>query len=139
MTIILTLASLITLFGLPPFGSSTALMCRADSVPAPQHYSFKLASASSPNQERWSTLVSYPTKIRVRTEISLPIGFNPTTVRVSLGDRLLAVDEGYVFIPNTNRIQVLDEEALTSNQPIKVRYEGIATPVANRLRLGYRP
>lgn len=139
MTIVLMLVSLITLFGLAPFGNSTALSSRPDSVPAPQRYYLKLASASSLSQERWSTLVSYPTKARVRTEISLPIGFNPTTVRVSLGERVLAVDEDYVFIPNANRIRVLDEEALTSDQPIKITYEGVASPVSNRLRLRYRP
>ena len=139
MTIVLTLASLISLFGLPLFGGSTDLSSRTDSIPVPQRYPFKLASASSPNQERWSTLVSYPTKARLRTEISLPLGFNPTTVRISLGDRVLTVNEDYVFIPNANRIRVLDEEALTSDQPIKIIYEGVATPVSERLRLRYKP
>lgn len=139
MKIVLTLASLITLSGLPPFGSSTTVISRPDSVPAQQRHQFKLASDSSPNQKRWSTLVIYPTKTRSRNEISLPIGFNQTTVRVSLGDRLLQVDEDYVFIPNANRIRVLDENALTSQYPIKITYEGVANTVYKRLTLGYKP
>ena len=110
-----------------------------DSVPAQQRDHFKLASDRSSNQKRWSTLVIYSTKARSRSEISLPIGFDQTTVRVSLGDRVLQVDEDYVFIPNANRIRVLDEESLTSQQPIKITYEGIAHPVYKRLTVGCKP
>lgn len=139
MSTVLTLASLIALSGLAPLSSSTAVSSRPDSLPAQQRHHFKLTADSSPTQKQWSTLVIYPAKTRSRTEISLPIGFNQTTVRVSLGDRVLQLDEDYVFIPNANRIRVLDEEALTSQQPIKIRYEGVTNPVNKRLTLGYKP
>ena len=52
---------------------------------------------------------------------------------------MLEVDEDYVFIPDANRIRVLDEEALTSQQPIRISYQGIDNTVNKRLNLGYKP
>ena len=135
----LPLLPLITLSALSAFGRSTAFSSEPDSVPAPQRYSVKLAADTSPKQKQWATVFFYPAKSRSGNEIRLPIGFNPTTVRLSLGDRVLQVDEDYVFVPNANRIRVLDEEALTSQQPIRITYEEVASPVYKGLRLGYRP
>ncbi|SOD97711.1 hypothetical protein SAMN06269250_5895 [Spirosoma fluviale] len=135
----LTLVAFFTLSGLSAFGRSTTFSSKLDSVPAQQRFHFKLAADSSPNQKQWASVFFYPSRSQSGNEISLPIGFNQTTVRVSSGDRVLQVDEDYVFIPNANRIRVLDEEALKSQQPIKIRYEGIANPVNKRLTLGYRP
>ena len=135
----LTLVGLITLLGLSAFGRSTTFRSKPDSVPAQQRYHFKLASDNSPKQQQWATVFFYPAKSRSGNEISLPVGFNPTTLRLSSGDRVLAADEDYVFIPNANRIRVLDEEALTAQQPIKIMYEGVAKPVNKRLNLGYKP
>lgn len=134
-----TLVCLITLSGLSAFGRSTTFSSKLDSVPAQQRYHFKLASDDSPKQQQWATVFFYPAKSQSGNEISLPVGFNPTTLRVSSGDRVLAADEDYVFIPNANRIRVLDEEALTSQQPIKIMYEGVAKTVNKRLILRYRP
>ena len=139
MKIVLALASLFTLSGLPPFGRSTAVSSRLDSIPSHHRYQVKLDSDSSPNKKQWSTLFIYPAKTRPRNEISLPVGFNQTTIQISSGDRVLQVDEDYVFIPDANRIRVLDEDALTSPLPIKITYEGVANPVYKRLTLGYRP
>ena len=139
MKIILTLVFLITLSGLPAFARSTAFSSKPDSVPAQQRYHFKLASDTSPTQKQWATVFFYPSKSRSGNEISLPLGFNQTTVRVSSGDRVLQVDDDYVFIPNANRIRVLDEDALTAPQPIRVTYEGVAHTVYKGIRLGYRP
>jgi hypothetical protein len=138
MKIILTLVSLITLTGLSAFGRSTAFISKPDSIPTQQRFHVKLASDTSPNQQQWATVFFYPSKSRSDNEIRLPLGVNPTTVRLSSGDRLLQVDEDYVFIPNANRIRVLDEDALTSQQPIRITYEGVAKPAHKGLRLGYR-
>ena len=135
----LTLTGLITLSGLSAFGQSTAFSSKLDSVPPQQRYHFKLALDTSPKQQQWATVFFYPAKSRSDNEIRLPLGVNQTTVRVSLGDRVLAVDEDYVFIPNANRIRVLDEEALTAQQPIRISYQGVANTVNNRLNLGYKP
>lgn len=135
----LTLTGLITLSVLSAFGQSTAFSSKLDSVPPQQRYHFKLALDTSPKQQQWATVFFYPAKSRSDNEIRLPLGVNQTTVRVSLGDRVLAVDEDYVFIPNANRIRVLDEEALTAQQPIRISYQGVANTVNNRLNLGYKP
>ena len=135
---ILPLISLIILSGLSAFGRSTTFSSEPDSVPAPQRYHFRLAADTSPSQKQWATVLFYPAKSRLDNEIRLPVGFNPTTVRVSLGDRMLEVDEDYVFVPNANRIRVLAEDALTSQQPIRITYEEVAKPVYEGLRLGYR-
>ena len=129
----LILIGLITLSGLSAFGRSTTLSSQLDSLPAPQRYHFKLASDTGPKQQPWTTVFFYPAKSPAGNEISLPLGFDPTTLRLSSGDRVLAVDEDYVLIPNANRIRVLDEEALTAQQPIRISYQGI------RLNLGYKP
>ncbi|MVM36243.1 hypothetical protein GO755_39905 [Spirosoma sp. HMF4905] len=139
MKIILTSVFLITLSGLSVFGRSTAVSSKPDSVPAQQRVHFKLASTTSPNQQQWATVFFYPAKSRSGNEINLPVGFNQTTVRLSSGDRVLEVDEDYLFIPNANRIRVLDEDALTSQHPIKITYEGIVKTVDKRLILRYRP
>lgn len=139
MKIILTLVFLSTLSGLPAFARSTAFSSEPDSVPAQQRYRVKLASDASPNQKQWATVFFYPSKSRSGNEIRLPLGFNQTTVRVSSGDRVLQVDEDYVFVPNANLIRVLDENALTSQQPIRITYEGVTHTVYKGIRLGYRP
>lgn len=139
MKISLPVLALITLSSLSAVGRSTAFSSGPDSVPAPQRYPFKLASDTSPTQKQWATVFFYPSKSRSGNEIRLLIGFNPTTVRVSLGDRMLEVDEDYVFVPNANRIRVLAEDALTSPQPVRITYEEVAKPVYKGLRLGYRP
>ncbi|MBD2705407.1 hypothetical protein IC229_32640 [Spirosoma sp. BT702] len=136
---ILGLLSLLTLSGSPTFGCSTAFTSKPDSVPAQQRYHFKLASDINPNQTQWSTVFFYPSKSRSGNEIRLPLGVNQTTVRLSSGDRVLEIDEDYVFIPNANRIRVLDEDALTAQYPIRITYEGIANTVNKRLILRYRP
>lgn len=135
----LTLVCLITLSGLSAFGRSTTFSSKLDSLPPQQRYHFKLASDNSPKQQQWATVFFYPSKSRSGNEIRLPLGVNQTTVRLSSGDRVLEVDEDYVFIPNANRIRVLDEEALTSQQPIRISYQGIANTVNKRLSLGYKP
>lgn len=139
MKIILTSVFLITLSGLSVFGRSTAVSSKPDSVPAQQRFHFKLASNTSPNQQQWATVFFYPAKSRSGNEINLPVGFNQTTVRLSSGDRVLQVDEDYVFVPNANRIRVLDEDALTSQQPIRITYQRVANKVDKRLILRYRP
>ncbi len=139
MKIILTLVSLVILSGLSAFGRSTAFRSKPDSIPTQQRFHVKLASATSPNQAQWSTVFFYPSKSQSGNEIRLPLGVNQTTVRVTLGDRVLQVDEDYVFVPNANRIRVLDEDALTSQQPMRITYEEVAKPVHRGLRLGYRP
>lgn len=139
MKIILTLVFLSALSCLPAFARSTAFSIEPDSIPAQQRYHVKLASNVSPNQTQWATVSFYPSKSRSGNEIRLPLGFNQTTVRVSSGDRVLQVDEDYVFIPNANLIRVLDEDALTSQQPTRVTYEGVPHTVYEGIRLGYRP
>jgi hypothetical protein len=138
MKIILTLVSLITLSGLSAFGRSTAFSSKPDSIPTQQRFHFKLASDTSPNQHQWATVFFYPSKSRSGNEIRLPLGVDQTTVRLSSGDRVLQVDEDYVFVPSANRIRVLDEDALTSQQPIRITYKGVAKPAYDGLRLGYR-
>ena len=139
MKISLTFVCLITLSGLSAFGRSTTCSSKPDSVPAQQRYHFKLASDNNPEQQQWFTVFFYPAKSQSRNEINLLVGFNPTTLRLSSGDRVLTADEDYVFIPNANRIRVLDEEALTAQQPIKIMYERVTNPVHKRLSLGYKP
>lgn len=139
MKITLTFVVVIIFSGFSAFGRSTAFSSKPDSVPAQQRFHVKLASDTSPNQTQWSTVFFYPSKSRSGNEIRLPLGVNQTTVRVSLGDRVLQVDEDYVFVPNANRIRVLDEDALTAQQPIRITYEGVAKPVHKGLRLGYKP
>ena len=139
MKISLTFVCLITLSDLSAFGRSTTFSSKPDSVPAQQRYPLKLAADTSPTQKQWATVFFYPAKSQSGNEISLPLGFNPTSVRLSSGDRVLQVDEDYVLIPNANRIRVLDEEALTAQQPIKITYEGVPKTVDKRLILGYRP
>lgn len=134
----LTLLCLITLSGLSAFGQSTTFSNMLDSILPQQRYHFKLASDNSPKQQQWATVFFYPSKRPSGNEIRLPLGVNQTTVRLSSGDRVLAVDEDYVFIPDANRIRVLDEEALTAQQPIRIMYEGVDKPVSNRLSLGYK-
>ena len=131
----LTLVCLITLSGLSAFGRSTTFSSKPDSIPAQQRYPFKLASDTSPRQQQWATEFFYPSKSPFGNEIRLPLGVNQTTLRLSLGDRVLQVDEDYVFIPDANRIRVLDEEAMTAQQPIRIMYEGVDTTVNNRLNL----
>ena len=135
----LTLVCLITLAALSKFGRSMTFSSKPDSVPAQQRYHFKLASDTSSQQTQWATVFFYPSKSPSGNEIRLPLGVNQTTLRLSLGDRVLQVDEDYVFIPNANRIRVLDEEALTAQQPIRISYQGIATTVHKRLSLRYKP
>ena len=135
----LTVVGLITLSGLSAFGRSTAFSSKPDSLPAPQRYHFKLASDTSPKQQPWATVFFSPAKRPSGNEIRLPLGVNQTTLRLSLGDRVLKVDEDYVFIPDANRIRVLDEEALTAQQPIRISYQGVATTDNNQLNLGYKP
>jgi hypothetical protein len=106
-------------------------------VPAQQRYHFKLASDTSSHQTQWTSVLFYPSKRPFGNEIRLPLGVNQTTVRLSSGDRVLKVDEDYVFIPNANQIRVLDEEALTAPQPIRIMYEGVTKPV-NKRQYGYR-
>ncbi|MBD2757408.1 hypothetical protein [Spirosoma validum] len=130
---------LITLSGLSAFGRSTTFSNKPDSIPSQQRYPFKLASDTGPRQQQWATEFFYPSKSPSGNEIRLPLGVNQTTVRLSLGDRVLSVDEDYVFIPNANRIRVLDEEALTAQYPIRITYQGIANPVNKLLNLGYKP
>ncbi|GAB3946714.1 hypothetical protein GCM10028805_17680 [Spirosoma harenae] len=116
-----------------------AFTSKPDSVPAQQRSHVKLAPNISPNQTQWATVFFYPSKSQSGNEIRLPLGVNQSTVRLSSGDRVLEVDEDYVFIPNANRIRVLDEDALTAQYPIRITYEGVATTVNNRLILRYRP
>jgi hypothetical protein len=139
MKITLTFVFVIIFSGVSAFGRSTTFSSKPDSVPAQQRYHFRLASDTSPNQTQWSTLFFYPSRSRSGNEIRLPLGVNQTTVRLSSGDRVLQVDEDYVFIPNANRIRVLDEDALTAQHPIRITYEGIANPVNKRLILRYMP
>ncbi|GAB3790276.1 hypothetical protein GCM10028818_60140 [Spirosoma horti] len=135
----LTLIGLFTLSCLSAFGQSTAFSSKLDSLPAQQRYHFKLASDTRPKKQQWATVFFYPSKSPSGNEIRLPLGVNQTTVRLSSGDRVLQVDEDYVFIPNANQIRVLDEEALTAQQPIRISYQGVANTVNNRLNLGYKP
>lgn len=134
----LTVVFVIIFSGLSASGRSTAFRSKPDSLPTQQRYPVKLASDTSPHQQQWATVFFYPSKSRSDNEIRLPLGVNQTTVRLSSGDRVLQVDEDYVFIPNANRIRVLDEDALTSQQPIRITYQGVAQPAHKGLRLGYR-
>lgn len=135
----LALVCLITLSGLSAFGQLTTFSSKTDSVPAQQRNSFKLASDTGPKQQPWATVFFYPAKSQSGNEIRLPLGVNQSTLRLSSGDRVLQVDEDYVFIPSANLIRVLDENALTAEQPIRISYQGIANAVNNRLILGYKP
>ncbi|GAB2516799.1 hypothetical protein [Spirosoma aerophilum] len=139
MKITLPFVVVVIFSGVSAFGRSTTFSSKLDSIPAQQRYHFKLAADSSPKQTQWSTVFFYPSKSRSGNEIRLPLGVNQTTVRLSSGDRVLQVDEDYVFIPNANRIRVLDEDALTAQYPIRITYEGIANTVNNRLILRYKP
>ena len=131
MKIITALLLLATLTGLSQFDGSATFALSQDSIPPRQRYQFKLASIGSSTGRQWSTLVIHPTKIRSGNEILLPVGFNENTIRVSSGERLLQVNEDYGFIPNVNRVRILDEDALTSQYPLKIVYE--------RLILGSKP
>ncbi|XAZ82050.1 hypothetical protein A6C57_27280 (plasmid) [Fibrella sp. ES10-3-2-2] len=139
MKISLTLLFLLTLSGLSVFGRSKAVSSKLDSVPTQQRFHFKLASTTSPNQQQWVTVSFYPAKSRSGNEINLPIGFNQRTMRISSGDRVLQVDKDYVFVPDANRIRVFDQDALTSQQPIRITYQRVAATVDKRLILRYRP
>ena len=139
MKITLTFVCVIIFSGLSTFDRSTAFTSKPDSLPPQQRYRFKLASDTSPNQTQWATVFFYPSKSRSGHEIRLPLGVNQTTLRLSSGDRVLEVDEDYVFIANANRIRVLDDDALTAQHPIRITYEGIATTVNKRLIVRYRP
>jgi hypothetical protein len=123
MKIIATLVLLTTLTDLPQFDELTTFAIKQDSIPSRQRYQLRLASNGSTSGKQWTTLIIHPAKIRSGNEILLPIGFNKNTVRISSGDRLLQVDEDYVFIPDINRIRILDENALTSHYPLKITYE----------------
>jgi hypothetical protein len=123
MKIITALVLLVTLIDLPLFGGSTSFAVKQDSILARQRYHLRLAGSGNPAEKHWSTLVVYPTKVRLGNEIGLPIGFNENTVRISSGDKILQLGEDYVFIPNANRIRILDEDALTSQHPLRITYE----------------
>lgn len=123
MKIIVTLVLLISLTDLPQFDELTTFAVKQDSIPSRQRYQLKLASNGSTSEKQWTTLVIHPAKTRSGNEILLPIGVDKNKVRISSGDRLLQVDEDYVFILNINRIRILDENVLTSQYPLKITYE----------------
>ena len=73
--------------------------------------------------KRLYTIVVQPAKLRLGNEIALPVGVDERTVMVLSDDRVLQLWEDYVFIPDANRIRILDENALKSERPLKVSYE----------------
>lgn len=72
------------------------------------------------------TLVVKPSKNGAGNEITLPVGFIEKSISVSSGDKILRIEEDYIYIPDRNRIRVLNETALKSGQPIRITFERLA-------------
>ncbi|GAB3956603.1 hypothetical protein GCM10028805_46990 [Spirosoma harenae] len=89
-----------------------------------------LTSTNLGDTKQRYTLVAQPAKLRLGNEIVLPVGVDERTVTVLSGDRVLQLWEDYVFIPDANRIRILDENALKSERPLKVSYEKLRLSLA---------
>ena len=104
---------------------------KQDSLPSGQtaslsmhRYRLPFPIGSKPGDaKRLYTFVAQPSKLRLGNEIALPVGVDERTVIVLSGDRVLQLWEDYVFVPDANRIRILDENALKSERPLKVSYE----------------
>ncbi|WP_157634746.1 hypothetical protein [Spirosoma panaciterrae] len=64
-----------------------------------------------------------PKNLRLGNEITLPVGVDERTVVVRSGDRTLKLWDDYVFIPDTNKMRILDDDALNADRLIRITYE----------------
>lgn len=104
---------------------------RTDSVPNPAHSSvsfnrYRLGGAflnSTAPVARTYSLHVRAKALSLGNEIRLPPGYNPSTVRIQVGEKTLVLDEDYVFIPDQNLIRILDEDSLQPDKVLKVTYE----------------
>ncbi|TAE32312.1 MAG: hypothetical protein EAZ91_05460 [Cytophagales bacterium] len=131
MNMILLLTLLVSLADLPHYNGKTTVAIKADTLSARQRHPLKFALDSTPKKSRWYTVFARPAPGRSGNGMVMPIGFNQATVRVNLGDRLLQLDKDYVFVSEGTRLLILDQDAFTSEHPLRVTYE--------RLSLGHRP
>jgi hypothetical protein len=69
------------------------------------------------------TLLIQPGNTASAREVALPIGTDIRTISVISGDELLHVEKDYVFLPTTNRLRILNENALNAKLPIRIAYE----------------
>lgn len=106
-------------------------LVKTDSLPSQhtavlsqENYRYRLGGFGSPTAtRRLFTLVILPKNLRLGNEITLPVGVDERTVIVRSGDKTLKLWDDYVFIPDTNKMRILDDDALNADRPIRITYE----------------
>ncbi|GAB4036536.1 hypothetical protein [Spirosoma gilvum] len=104
---------------------------KSDSLPSQQtavltqeRYRYRLGSFGNQTaNKRLVTVFVSPKSLRLGNEVTLPVGIDERTVVVRSGDKTLKLWEDYVFIPDTNKMRILDEDALKSERSIRITYE----------------
>ncbi|MFC5407924.1 hypothetical protein ACFPMF_01290 [Larkinella bovis] len=105
---------------------------RLDSIPAGPRYGVRMGSPNSrpalrPSPRFHTLIVQNPGQPggneTLKIEILLPPGINEKTIAIVVGHTALKSNEDYQYNAATNRIQILNQEVLRSNEPIEISYD----------------